>query len=131
MPRSRYVVRRLEENLKFSVWDTETDKLAVKPDGQPCVDLRFDEALDYADALKQGPKSRGEQQSVRVCTMTNPSETNDDQAKEAARELRIREKAYQLWELDGSPQGQAEHYWNRARKLVDADEAEATKTLSA
>ena len=54
--------------------------------------------------------------------MTNPSETNDDQAKEAARELRIREKAYQLWELDGSPQGQAEHYWNQARKLIEADE---------
>ena len=59
MPRSRCVVRRLEENLKFSVWDTETDKLAVKPDGQPCVDLGFDEALDYADALNKAQNPEG------------------------------------------------------------------------
>jgi hypothetical protein len=59
--------------------------------------------------------------------MPNPSQTNDDQAK-AARELRIREKAYQLWELDGSPIGEAAHYWNLARKLVDADDAELAKT---
>jgi Protein of unknown function (DUF2934) len=60
--------------------------------------------------------------------MTNPSETNDNQAI-AARELRIREKAYQLWEADGSPAGQAEHYWNLASQLLDAETAEAVKTL--
>jgi DUF2934 family protein len=59
--------------------------------------------------------------------MTKPSESNDDKVK-AARELRIREKAYQLWELDGSPIGEAEYYWNLARKLVDADDTELAKT---
>jgi len=57
--------------------------------------------------------------------MTNHSDKIDAQAM-AARELRIREKAYQLWELDGSPQGQAEHYWQLARELIDAEEIEAT-----
>jgi hypothetical protein len=61
--------------------------------------------------------------------MENPSERNDNRAI-AARELRIREKAYQLWESDGSPEGQAEHYWDLARKLVDAEDAEAAKTRS-
>jgi hypothetical protein len=61
--------------------------------------------------------------------MPNPSDMNDDQAK-AARELRIWENAYQLWELDGSPGGQAEHYWNLARELVDSNDAELAKTPS-
>jgi hypothetical protein len=60
--------------------------------------------------------------------MTNPSETKDDHVI-AARELRIREKAYQLWESDGSPAGQAAHYWTLASQLVDAEDAEAAKTL--
>jgi hypothetical protein len=55
--------------------------------------------------------------------MTNPSDMADDLAI-AARELRIREKAYQLWESDGSPTGQAEHYWNLACQLVDAENVE-------
>jgi hypothetical protein len=53
--------------------------------------------------------------------MTNPSQTKDD--AKAARELRIREKAYLLWEADGSPAGEAEYYWNLARKYVDAEDA--------
>jgi len=33
------------------------------------------------------------------------------------REQRIRERAYQLWEADGRPEGQAEEYWHRARAI--------------
>jgi hypothetical protein len=40
----------------------------------------------------------------------------------ADREQRIRERAYQLWEADGAPEGKAEHYWHRARELIDAEE---------
>ena len=31
-----------------------------------------------------------------------------------AREQRIRRRAYELWELDGSPEGGAERYWDMA-----------------
>jgi hypothetical protein len=41
----------------------------------------------------------------------------------ADREQRIRERAYQLWEADGAPEGKAEHYWHRARRLIDAEES--------
>jgi hypothetical protein len=37
----------------------------------------------------------------------------------AQKELRIREKAYQLWEADGSPQGKSDEYWHRAREFVE------------
>ena len=30
----------------------------------------------------------------------------------------IRERAYKLWEEDGSPEGRADEYWERARFLV-------------
>ena len=33
------------------------------------------------------------------------------------REQRIRERAYQLWDQDGRPEGRAEEYWHRARAI--------------
>src|SRR6185437_14972358 len=41
-----------------------------------------------------------------------------DPQADAEREERIRERAYQLWEEDGAPDGRAEEYWHRARQLV-------------
>jgi len=35
------------------------------------------------------------------------------------REQRIRERAYELWEADGAPEGKADTYWHRARELVE------------
>jgi hypothetical protein len=46
--------------------------------------------------------------------------TIDDQAN-ANGEQRIREKAYQLWQLDGAPEGKAEQYWHLARELIEAE----------
>jgi Protein of unknown function (DUF2934) len=35
--------------------------------------------------------------------------------------VRIRKRAYQLWEEDGAPEGRAEEYWHRARELIDQE----------
>ena len=35
-----------------------------------------------------------------------------------ARDQRIRERAYELWQADGSPHGNDLEYWERARELV-------------
>lgn len=40
-----------------------------------------------------------------------------------AREERIRERAYQLWEADGGPAGNDLEYWERARELVGMEES--------
>jgi hypothetical protein len=40
-----------------------------------------------------------------------------DQAADA--EMRIRERAYQLWQQDGAPEGKADEYWHRARQLLE------------
>ena len=37
---------------------------------------------------------------------------------DAAREEKIRERAYHLWEADGRPTGNDLEYWERARELV-------------
>jgi len=42
----------------------------------------------------------------------NPLKTNP------AREHRVRERAYHLWEADGKPHGRDLEYWERARELV-------------
>jgi hypothetical protein len=36
--------------------------------------------------------------------------------------LRIRERAYQLWEEDGCPQGRDLEFWERAKELVGMEE---------
>jgi hypothetical protein len=37
-------------------------------------------------------------------------------------ETRIRQRAYSLWEEDGRPDGHAEEYWERAQKLIEAED---------
>lgn len=37
------------------------------------------------------------------------------------REERIRQRAYRLWEQEGSPEGQADEYWTRAEAQIDAE----------
>jgi hypothetical protein len=39
-------------------------------------------------------------------------------------ELRIRAKAYSLWQEDGSMEGCADEYWRKARSIVEAEIAE-------
>ena len=45
----------------------------------------------------------------------SPSHTEEE------REQRIRERAYSLWEGAGSPDGQADEHWHRARELIEND----------
>jgi hypothetical protein len=49
--------------------------------------------------------------------LKNPLETNP------AREQRVRERAYHLWEADGKPHGRDVEYWERARELVAMEES--------
>ena len=36
-------------------------------------------------------------------------------------EQHIRERAYHLWEQDGSPEGRADEYWDKARRQIVAE----------
>lgn len=40
------------------------------------------------------------------------------------REERIRQRAYRLWEDDGSPEGRADEYWSSAEAQIDAEGGE-------
>ena len=46
-----------------------------------------------------------------------------------AREQRIRERAYELWQADGSPHGSDMEFWERARELVGMSESGQTGQL--
>lgn len=46
-------------------------------------------------------------------------------------EQRIRAKAYELWQEDGSMEGCADEYWRRARSLVEAEIAEEDRRRGA
>jgi hypothetical protein len=40
-----------------------------------------------------------------------------------AREQRVRERAYALWEAEGKPHGRDVEFWERARELVGMEES--------
>jgi hypothetical protein len=42
-----------------------------------------------------------------------------------SREEKIRVRAYELWEKDGSPAGRADEYWEQARAQIDEEESAA------
>ncbi|MBC8752442.1 hypothetical protein OKW43_005704 [Paraburkholderia sp. WC7.3g] len=42
-----------------------------------------------------------------------------------SREEKIRVRAYELWEKDGSPDGRADEYWEQARAQIEEEESEA------
>lgn len=46
-------------------------------------------------------------------------------------ENRIRILAYELWEKDGSPEGQADEYWDRARAMIDDQLTSAATSVDA
>ncbi|UCJ15974.1 DUF2934 domain-containing protein [Pseudomonas sp. MM211] len=46
----------------------------------------------------------------------------------SAKEERIREFAYQIWESEGKPSGQAKRHWEMATKLADAEQTPAKAT---
>lgn len=41
-------------------------------------------------------------------------------------EQQIRERAYALWEKEGSPDGRDAEFWERARLMLEAESAPAT-----
>ncbi len=45
------------------------------------------------------------------------------------RQQRIRERAYHLWEADGSPHGRHDEYWERAQELTGMEESAGTGQL--
>lgn len=60
-----------------------------------------------------------------------PAETKTDNPLEPspAREERIREVAYQLWETDGGPHGRDVEYRERARELVGIEQSSGAGQL--
>jgi hypothetical protein len=42
----------------------------------------------------------------------------------------VRERAYQLWQEAGSPEGQADHFWHLAEQDAGSDEELYDKTLA-
>jgi Protein of unknown function (DUF2934) len=50
-------------------------------------------------------------------------------ATDPAREHRVRERAYHLWEADGKPHGHDVEYWERARELVGMEESAGSGLL--
>jgi hypothetical protein len=53
----------------------------------------------------------------------NPLETNP------AREHRVRERAYHLWEAEGKPYGRDVEYWERARELIGMEDSAGSGLL--
>ncbi len=49
--------------------------------------------------------------------------SNNPLEDDPAREERIRERAYHLWQADGSPPGSDLEYWEKARELIAIEDS--------
>lgn len=43
------------------------------------------------------------------------------------REMRIRERAYQLWKDEGCPDGKEGEHWEKARRMIESEEPSSVK----
>ena len=55
--------------------------------------------------------------------------SNNPLEDDPARDQRIRERAYELWQADGEPHGGDLEYWERARELVGMEDSRQTAQL--
>ncbi|WP_267428428.1 DUF2934 domain-containing protein [Methylobacterium sp. GC_Met_2] len=49
----------------------------------------------------------------------NVSQERDENTTD--NEKRIRDRAHEMWEADGRPEGREEQYWLRAREMISAE----------
>ncbi len=54
---------------------------------------------------------------------------SDKASIDQAHQDRLRDKAYELWQEAGSPEGNAKHFWHLAEREVKADEKDYDKVL--
>ncbi len=52
--------------------------------------------------------------------------SNNPLEDDPARDQRIRERAYELWQADGGPHGADQEYWERARELIGMEDSRQT-----
>jgi hypothetical protein len=70
----------------------------------------------------QGPK---DQATPRANTDREEQyqSTRDRVPTDTGREDKVRERAYEIWEREGRPEGLAHHHWDRAAQDLDSEEA--------
>ena len=56
--------------------------------------------------------------------------TDNPLQDDPAREHRIRERAYHLWDADGRPHGRDVEYWERARELIGMEDSAGAGELA-
>jgi hypothetical protein len=60
--------------------------------------------------------SHGEGSALELREELHMSDSEQDM------ETRIRKRAYALWDQDGRPEGRTEEYWEKARRLIEAED---------
>ena len=55
---------------------------------------------------------------------TSDSDNNLGRGASTDHEERIRQRAHELWESDGRPEGRAQEHWERAAQDLDREDAE-------
>lgn len=56
-----------------------------------------------------------------------PGETKEDAMTGYWHENRVRERAYEIWERNGRPDGKAEEHWRQAEAEIAAEEQGSTQ----
>jgi hypothetical protein len=100
-----------------NLWGQKALDQANQASGEFCVK----KGRAQGNARVSGAKPDGDKRGR--CVMPNETEIIPlNPLADGDREERISQRAYQLWEEDGAPEGRAEEYSHRARELIEQEE---------
>jgi hypothetical protein len=98
--------------------DTKQPRIPVPPSREDLDQISREQAMIADEWAPNGQLSGAD---LRCNT---EQETEMDSKLEG----RIKERAYDLWQKEGSPEGRDQEFWERARLMLEAEQAPAMKT---
>lgn len=82
------------------------------------------------DASRSAGQDRQDQFQRTHERASGDPENNLGRGAPVDREDRIRQRAHEIWEREGRPEGQAESHWHRAAQDLDREQADLQRSRS-
>lgn len=80
-----------------------------------------DREEQYQRSKDQAPTDQDGQ--IGKASSNSDPDNNLGRGTPGDREDRIRQRAHEIWEAEGRPEGQADHHWSRAAEDLDREDA--------
>jgi hypothetical protein len=117
----------IEDNPKAGTQSPNAGYNKPGPWGEPVEDARIalENEGEFPTMTDQGEQENPRAPQGRKISAATQEESSMAASPRAGMEERIRERAYKLWIEEGRPGGREHEHWEKARKLVEEEQAQA------